>query len=124
MNTTAYFDVSAADTPEGLTATVSSTDVAGVPSEGTGLLGAAFVPGTSIWNTDMARAASQAEPDATFITTEIAYGAKQSDTTISEFLKGDAASLIGDGDLEMGPSALTLMGFIYIISPPVFTRSP
>ncbi|SMX24120.1 hypothetical protein [Boseongicola aestuarii] len=114
MNTTAYFDEASADTPEGLTATVSTTDVAGVPSEGTGLLGAAFVPGTKIWNTDTARAAAEADPDATFITSEIAYGAKQSDTTIAEFLRDDAASLIGNGSLEMGPSALTLMGFIYI----------
>ena len=114
MNTTAYFDASAADTPDGLTATVSAADVAGVPSEGTGLLGAAFVPGTKIWNTDTARAASEADPDATFITSEIAYGARQSDTTIAEFLGDDAASIIGDGSLEMGPGALTLMGYIYI----------
>lgn len=114
MNTTAYFDASSADTPEGLAATISTSDITEVPSEGTGLLGAAFVPGTKIWNTDLARAAAVGDPDATFITSEIAYGSKQSDTTITEFLGDDAASLIGDGSLEMGPSALTLMGFIYI----------
>jgi len=114
MNTTAYFDASAVETPAGLAATISASDVKGIPSEGTGLLGAAYVPGTKIWNIDMARAAADADPDATFIASEIAYGSKQSDTSIAEFLDEDASSLIGDGTLEMGPSALTLMGFIYI----------
>ncbi|MEO1613187.1 MAG: PA14 domain-containing protein, partial [Pseudomonadota bacterium] len=54
------------------------------------------------------------DPDATFTATEIAYGAKQSDTSIAEFLGDDASSITGDGTLEMGPSALVLTGFIYI----------
>ena len=114
MNTTAYFDAATVNTPEGLAPTIAAADASGVPSEGTGLLGAAFVPGTKIWNTTMAREAASAEPNATFIASEVAYGSKQSDTTISEFLGNDADSVIGDGTLEMGPSALTLMGYIYI----------
>ena len=41
MKTTAYFDASTVDTPAGLAATISASDVTGIPSEGTGLLGAA-----------------------------------------------------------------------------------
>ncbi len=114
MNTTTYFDASSADTPDGLAPSIAVTDISGVPSEGTGLLGAAFVPGTKIWNLDLARTASEADPDATFIASEIAYGSKHSDTSVAGFLGDDAGSIIGDGALEMGPSALTLMGFIYI----------
>ncbi len=114
MNTTAFFDASNPDVIEGMTASVSSTDVTGVPSSGTGLTGAAFVPGTSIWNIAMAREAAGGTPDATFVSSEIFYGSRNSDTTIAEFLGDDGASVEGDGDLEMGPSALTLSGFIYI----------
>ncbi len=45
----------------------------------------------------------------------MAYGARDSDTTIAEFLAEDAGSIVGNGDLEMGPSGLTLTG--YTISP-------
>lgn len=114
MNTTAYFDASATDTPEELSPTIAVDAVTGVPSEGTGLIGAAFVPGTKIWNTDMAREAAAGDPDATFIASEIAYASGKSDTSISQFIGDDAASLLGDGTLEMGPSALTLMGYIYV----------
>ena len=114
MNTTAFFDATNPDVIEGMTATVASINVTGVPSSGTGLTGAAFVPGTSIWNIAMAREAAGGTPDATFVSSEIFYGSRKSDTTIAEFLGDDGASVEGDGDLEMGPSALTLSGFIYI----------
>ena len=50
MNTTAHFHASAVDTPTGLAPAVTMDSITGVPSQGTGLTGAAFVPGTSIWN--------------------------------------------------------------------------
>ena len=114
MNTTAFFDPTAVNTPADLATTVLATSVTGIPSQGTGLLGAAFVPGTSIWNTTKAAEAATETADATFIATELGYAARKSDTTVAEFIGDDAASLSGDGTLEMGPSALTFKGFIYI----------
>ncbi len=114
MNTTAFFDPATADTPEELSPSVAYSDVSGIPAEGSGLAGAAYVPGTSIWNIELARAAAAGTPDATFVTTEFGYGAKHSDTSITEFLGEDGASVTGNGDLEMGPSALTFSGYIYI----------
>ncbi|MBT8423539.1 MAG: hypothetical protein KJO67_01075, partial [Silicimonas sp.] len=114
MNTTAYFDATAVDTPAGLTPTVTMDAVSGIPSEGTGLIGAAFVPGSSIWNIDKATEAALGTPDATFVTTEFGYRSKTSDTSVAEFLAHDAGSVQGNGDLEMGPSALSFTGYIYI----------
>ena len=114
MNTTAFFNPEDVNTPAGLAPALALTEISGVPSSGTGLTGAAFVPGTSIWNITKAAEAAAGAPDATFVASELAYGGRSSDTTISEFIGDDAASLAGNGDLEMGPSALTFSGFIYI----------
>ncbi|MEM8774289.1 MAG: LamG-like jellyroll fold domain-containing protein [Pseudomonadota bacterium] len=114
MAYTYYFDPSNPDTPEGLSPVISSADVSGVPSSGTGLMGAAFVTGSSIWNIQKAKEATETEAVATFVATEVSYGARKSDTTIEEFLGDDGASVQGNGDAEMGPSALTLNGYIYI----------
>ncbi len=113
----AYFDLADVDTPAGLSPTLSDETIAGVPSTGTGLIGAAYAPGDfikSIENLDDLIAAN--DPDATFVATKIAYGSRDSDTTIAEFLAEDADSIVGNGDLEMGPSGLTLTGYIYIPS--------
>ena len=114
MNTTAYFDASNPDTIEGMTAAVAYADITDVPSEGTGLAGQAFAPGTSIWNIAAAREAAGGTPDATFVSSELIYGSRKSDTTIEQFLGDDGATVEGNGDLEMGPSALTFSGYIYI----------
>lgn len=114
MNTTAYFDASAVDTPAMLTPEITMDQIAGIPSAGTGLVGAAFVPGTSIWNIGMALEAAQGTPDATFVTTEFGYRSWHSDTTVAEFLDHDGDSVQGNGDLEMGPSALTFSGYFFI----------
>ena len=114
MNTTAYFDPSNPDTPANRSPAVAMANISGIPSSGTGLTGAAFVPGTNIWNIELARAAANGTADATFISTELVYGSRKSDTTIAEFLGDDGGSVEGNGDLEMGPSALTFSGYIYI----------
>ncbi|MEM9970466.1 MAG: hypothetical protein AAF762_05150, partial [Pseudomonadota bacterium] len=114
MNTTAYFDASNPDTPPGLTPAIGMGNISGIPSEGTGLAGKAFVPGTRIFDIVSAREAAQGTPDATFTATELAYAARKSDTTVTEFLGDDGASVQGNGDLEMGPSALMFSGYIYI----------
>ena len=111
----AYFDIADIDTPAALSPTVSSAAIAGVPSTGTGLTGAAYAPGDRIWSIDRLNEIIAANtPDATFVATKLAYGSRDSDTSIAEFLAEDAASIIGDGGLEMGPSGLTLTGYIYI----------
>ena len=114
MEYTQYFDPSNPDTPDGLSPVIPAADGNGIPSSGTGLMGAAFVTGSGIRNTEQAQQAADGTPVATFIATEIAYGARKSDTTISEFLGDDGASVQGDGNVEMGPSALTLNGYVYI----------
>ncbi|MEM8882274.1 MAG: LamG-like jellyroll fold domain-containing protein, partial [Pseudomonadota bacterium] len=114
MNTTAFFDPDDVNTPAGLAPVVAVADISGVPSQGTGLAGAAFVPGTRISDIDKAAEAATGVADATFVSTELAYGASKSDTTVAEFLGVDGASVQGNGDLEMGPSALTFSGYIYI----------
>ncbi|NND20632.1 MAG: hypothetical protein HKO14_00965, partial [Silicimonas sp.] len=68
----------------------------------------------SIWNIDKATEAALGTPDATFVTTEFGYRSKTSDTSVAEFLAHDAGSVQGNGDLEMGPSALSFTGYIYI----------
>ena len=113
-DTTAYFDASNPDTIDGMAASIAYADIVGVPSSGTGLIGAAFVPGSSIWNIAAAREAAAGTPDATFVSSEIMYGSRKSETTIEQFLGDDGDSVEGNGDLEMGPSALTFSGYIYI----------
>ncbi|NNE78819.1 MAG: hypothetical protein HKN18_00970 [Silicimonas sp.] len=114
MNTTAYFDATNVDTPAGLSPAIAMTDITGIPSDATGLMGEAFVTGEGIWNTEKAQAAADGQSVATFVASELLFGSRKSDTTIAQFLGDDAASLQGNGDLEMGPSALTLEGYIYI----------
>lgn len=114
MDTTAFFDASTVNTPENMAASVGISSITGIPSQGTGLLGAAFVPGTSIGNITKASEAAAGTPDATFIASELSFAAQKSGTTVAEFMGEDAASLSGDGSLEMGPSTLTFSGFIYI----------
>jgi Ca2+-binding RTX toxin-like protein len=113
-DTTVYFDASSPDTPEGMTASVAIGDVTGVPSSGTGLTGAAYAPGTSIWNIDRAAEAAAGTPDATFEVSELFFRSKNSDTTVAEFLGDHGTITSGNGDVEMGPSALTFSGYIYI----------
>jgi len=109
------FDPADVSTPEGLAAAVALADINGIPASGTGLAGAVYVPGTPIRSLEDAQAAASGTADLTFTASEIVYGAKGSDTTVAEFLDHDAGSLVGDGDaFEMGPSALTMSGFIYI----------
>ncbi len=113
-DTTAYFDASNPDTPEGMTPSVAAGDVTGVPSSGTGLTGAAYVPGTSIWNITKAAEAAAGTPTATFDVSELYFGSNKSDTTVAEFIGDKGTITSGDGSAEMGPSALTFSGYIYI----------
>ena len=111
-----FFDASSVDTPEGLTPSATIADAAdGVPLSGTGLAGGVYAPGTPIRSVDDLRdiiAATQA-PDLIFTAQNLSYG--NSDTSVTTFLAEDGASLSGDGtDIEMGPSGLSLSGFIYI----------
>lgn len=116
MNTTPiYFDASNVDTPAGLAPALALSGINGVPITGSGLAGAVFVPGTKIWNIETARDVASAAPELEFVSSEVAYGGKKSDTTVAEFLGDDAASLTGDGTaIEMGPSAITLIGYVFI----------
>ncbi len=115
MNAPVTFDPASVDTPAGMAPDLALASITGVPSSGTGLMGSVFVPGTNIWNIDMARAAAANAADLTFVSSEVFYGARKSDTTVEEFLGDDAVSLSGDGGvLEMGPSALSFTGYIYI----------
>ena len=111
----AYFDSADIDTPAGMSPTIAIDAITGVPSSGTGLAGAAYAPGDRIWSIEkLNEIIAGNAPDATFVATKMAYGSRHSDTSIAEFLAEDAASIVGDGDLEMGPSGLTLSGYIYI----------
>ncbi|MEP2261253.1 MAG: LamG-like jellyroll fold domain-containing protein [Paracoccaceae bacterium] len=113
-DTTAYFDASAVDTPAGMSAAVAPPGD-GVPSEGTGLSAAAYVPGTGIYSIDKAREAAAGAADATFDVAQLAFRSNKSDTTVAEYIGAEnAATLTGNGDLEMGPSALSFTGYIYI----------
>ncbi|MEL6954687.1 MAG: LamG-like jellyroll fold domain-containing protein, partial [Pseudomonadota bacterium] len=114
MTTYYYFDPSNPDTPAGMQTAVAAADVTGVPSTGTGLAGAAYVTGNGIWNIEKAAEAAEGTPVATFVATEMFYRSNKSDTTVEKFLDSDGASVSGAGDTEMGPSALTMSGYIYI----------
>ena len=99
----------AIDTPAGMNPVVAAGDALGVPIIGTGLSGLAYAPGDHIWNLERLREViAENDPDAGFVATEIAYGSWKSDTTLTEFLKDDGASVTGNGDIEIGPSGLTL----------------
>ena len=113
-DTTYYFDASNPDTPTGLSPEVAYSSISGVPMTGTGLSGAAYVTGSWIGNLAKAAEATSGTAVATFTSTEVHYKANKSDTTIAQFLAQDGASVTGNGDAEMGPSALTLTGYIYI----------
>ncbi|MEM8630706.1 MAG: LamG-like jellyroll fold domain-containing protein, partial [Pseudomonadota bacterium] len=115
MTIQTYFDPADLDTPEGLTPAVALSSVSGIPAVGTGLAGAVFVTGEEIASLSEAEESTANAPSVTFTASEIAYGAKDSGTTVAEFLDHDAGTIVGDGDaIEMGPSALTLSGFVYI----------
>ncbi|MEL6217853.1 MAG: LamG-like jellyroll fold domain-containing protein, partial [Pseudomonadota bacterium] len=110
-----YFDPADEDTPEGMVVTAAASAVTGVPATGTGLSGSAYAPGDRINSiTDLRAIIAANTPDATFETTEFGYAAGNSDTTIAEFLAHDAASISGNGGLEMGPSGMVFEGFLYI----------
>ncbi|MEM9009949.1 MAG: LamG-like jellyroll fold domain-containing protein [Pseudomonadota bacterium] len=83
---------------------------------GTGLAGQVYAPGSNIRSIDDLRELiDEATPDLRFTATELAYGARDSDTTVAEFLDHDAGSLSGNGDaFEMGPSGLVMKGFIFV----------
>ncbi|MEM1277935.1 MAG: hypothetical protein AAGH74_15535, partial [Pseudomonadota bacterium] len=109
------FDPSEISTPAGLAPNVPLGQIAGVPLTGTGLSGSAYAPGTKINAlSDLDAVVGSNDPDATFVSSELLYGAKKSDTTLAEFLDEDAGTIAGDGTIEMGPSALVLEGFVYI----------
>ncbi|MEM9426344.1 MAG: LamG-like jellyroll fold domain-containing protein [Pseudomonadota bacterium] len=111
---TAYFDAANPDTPAGMTAAVAIGAVTGVPSSGTGLTGAAYAPDMGIWNIDRAAEAAAGTPDATFEVSELFFGNNKSDTSVAEFLGDYGTITSGNGAVEMGPSALTFSGYIYI----------
>ncbi len=48
----AYFDVADVDTPRNLSPVIAVDAIKGVPSVGTGLIGAAYAPGDKIWSFD------------------------------------------------------------------------
>lgn len=95
---------------------VDMSQITGIPGNGTGLAGEVYVPGTYIGSIDKLNQVIAAQgPDLTFTATELFYGSRKSDTSVTEFLAQDAASLSGDGTgLEMGPSGLAFHGYIYI----------
>jgi len=113
-DTTAYFDAANPDTPANMTAAVAQSAATGVPSSGTGLTGAAYAPGTGIWNIEKAAEAAAGTADATFEVSELFFRNNKSDTTVAEFLGEYGTITSGDGNVEMGPSALTFSGYIYI----------
>lgn len=113
-DTTYYFDPSNPDTPAGLTPELAFSTITGVPSSGTGLSGAAYVTGNWIGSLATAQAAAAGTPVATFVASEVHYKATKSETTIQQFLGRDGDSVSGNGAAEMGPSALSLTGYIYI----------
>ncbi|MEM9902142.1 MAG: LamG-like jellyroll fold domain-containing protein [Pseudomonadota bacterium] len=99
----------------GLAPTIPTTALSGIPITGTGLTGLAYAPGTKIPSLDkLDEVIATTDPQAVFTAEEIAFAAKQSDTTLTEFL-GDLGTVVdGDGSIEMGPSGLVLTGYIYI----------
>ncbi|MEM7547519.1 MAG: LamG-like jellyroll fold domain-containing protein [Pseudomonadota bacterium] len=110
-----FFDASNAETLLGMSTALDISEIDDVPSQGTGLAGAAYAPGDKIWSIGMLDDIIATNlPDATFTASNLAYGGNKSETTLSEFLKDDAASISGDGNVEMGPSGLVMKGFIFI----------
>ena len=84
-DTTAYFDASAVDTPAGMSAAVAPP-AAGVPSQGTGLAGAAFVPGTGIYSIDKAREAAAAASEPEVDVAYLAFRPSKSYSTVAVFI--------------------------------------
>ena len=113
MNTTAFFNPEDVNTPAGLAPALALTDISGVPSSGTGLAGAYYSANQGIFNLDRAEAAATGTPDATFVTSAFGYRGKSAES-VSEFLDEDAATLVGNGDLDMDDAVMTFTGFIYI----------
>ncbi|MEM9138990.1 MAG: hypothetical protein AAGB15_04110, partial [Pseudomonadota bacterium] len=114
---THLFDATTIDTPAGMTPTVAASGITHVPSQGTGLSGEVFITNGAINTlTQLEQIVATRPPVMTFTATQIDYSGRQSDTTISEFLGADAASIQGaPGDaFEMGPSGFKMTGFIYI----------
>ena len=111
------FDATTSDTPPGMNPAVYAASAAGVPSQGTGLAGAVYITNGSIRSIpDLETIVATRSPVSTFTATRLDYSGRRSDTTISEFLDHDAASIQGaPGDaFEMGPSGMVFTGFIYI----------
>ena len=96
--------------------TVDMSQITGVPGDGTGLSGAVYAPGSYIGNTNtLKQVIANQPPDLTFTASQLFYGSRNSNTSVSEFLAHDAASLNTDGSgIEMGPSGLSFSGYVYI----------
>ncbi|MEM8730969.1 MAG: LamG-like jellyroll fold domain-containing protein [Pseudomonadota bacterium] len=112
-----HFTASAVDTPAGMNPAISESNTTGVPSRGTGLAGEVYITNGSIRSIqDLEEIIATRPAVSTFTATSIAYGSRDSDTTVAEFLADDAASIQGaPGDaFEMGPSGMVFKGFIYI----------
>ena len=93
---------------------IAHSDDGNIPATGTGLAGRAWAPGTDIRSISDLIQAMGADPAAVFTASEIAYGSRNSDTTLEEFLDHDGGSITGNGDVEMGPSGIQLTGYLYI----------
>ncbi|MEM9247970.1 MAG: hypothetical protein AAGB05_04640, partial [Pseudomonadota bacterium] len=102
-------------TIEGLGPVIATADLNAVPIVGSGLRGVAYAPGTAIWSLErLDEVIAANDPDAAFEVSQIGFAAKDSDTTLAEFL-GDRGTVTGgDGGIEMGPSGLVLTGYVYI----------
>ncbi|MEM6974497.1 MAG: LamG-like jellyroll fold domain-containing protein [Pseudomonadota bacterium] len=115
MDYTHLVDLDNINTPAGMTPSIAATALSRVPLTGTGLQGRAYLPDDGrIKNTDeIADIVANQTADATFTATALHYASRDSETTLSEFLDEDGASVSGT-DIEMGPSALVMTGYIYI----------
>ncbi|MEM6945736.1 MAG: hypothetical protein AAF565_18490, partial [Pseudomonadota bacterium] len=115
-STPPFFDPSTAETVAGLAPVVAYNPNGAVPVAGTGLMGQAFAPGTSIHNLSTLNGIIDggATPEAEFEISEIGFYSKDSDTSLTEFLGDNGVVTSGDGSIEMGPSGLLIEGFVYI----------
>ncbi|MEM9781438.1 MAG: LamG-like jellyroll fold domain-containing protein, partial [Pseudomonadota bacterium] len=119
MDYTYLVDLDAIDTPSALSPTIAQSALTRVPLTGTGLQGSAYLPDDGkIKNIDeIADIVANQTADATFVAKDFNYGNNDSDTSLTEFLDGDGATVEGT-DIEMGPSALVMTGYIYISEGP------
>ncbi|MEO0911645.1 MAG: LamG-like jellyroll fold domain-containing protein, partial [Pseudomonadota bacterium] len=113
------FDTDTVNTPRGMSpaATMAEVPAGGIPLSGTGLDGAVYAPGRGIWSiTRLEEVIADAQdPELLFTATQLNYRGSGSQTTVAEFVGDDAGSIRGNGNaIEMGPSGMTLSGFIYI----------